>query len=50
VAESFPGREMQGTAIQLVSGQPRLACGISSREEDSFDATIFHKSEFVSAW
>ena len=52
VAASYPGREPQGAAIQIVSGLPRLACGISAKEgtPDTFDATVFYKSEFVSAW
>ncbi|WP_234443196.1 phage baseplate protein [Streptomyces cellulosae] len=50
VAASYPGREPQGAAIQMVGGQPRLACGISAKEGSpaTFDATVFYKSDFVS--
>jgi hypothetical protein len=50
VADSYPGREPQGAAIQMVSGQPRLACGLSAKEGSpaTFDATVFYKSDFVS--
>ncbi|MFF1679683.1 phage baseplate protein [Streptomyces sp. NPDC058256] len=52
VADSFPGRDMQGAAIWMSAGQPRLACGISAKEgtPDTFDATIFYKSQFISTW
>ncbi len=47
---SLEGREPQGTAIWLESGQPRLAFGFSAKHSGNpptFDATIFYKSQFL---
>lgn len=49
---SLPGREPQGIATWMVSGQPRLAFGFSSKTaaspDDLLDASVFYKSDFIS--
>jgi hypothetical protein len=48
--ESIPGREPQGCAIWVDSGQPRLAFGFSGKTgtttDPSFDASLFYKNTF----
>ncbi|MCX5341273.1 phage baseplate protein [Streptomyces atratus] len=48
--DSLPGREAQGIAIWRFNGAPRLAFGYSSKitstEPDSFESSVFYKSEF----